>query len=711
MITLAAISLLGPAMLAGALLVALPIIAHLLHRHARRPVTFPSIRLLRATAARQSSIFRIRRRLLLAIRSLAVLLLVLAFAEPIWTARSHAGESADGAAGTTVVLLDASLSMRHADGGASLFERARGEASARIDRLAGGRDLAEVILADDRPRGLAGALTPNLDMLGVLLSEVSASEARADLGVALGLAAQRLAEGRGARRLVIVTDGQASNWREVIERSDSASDGSTNAAQASLPPGTAVEVVLVASGDRANASVETRGLSSERIAPRQPVAATFRFRAYGAGGERRVTARVTLDGEPIESRPILLLPGRPVDEVFVVSPERPGPRAVRVAIDHDGLVEDDAAHATILVGARRPIGILSDEDPSDSARATFYLVRALAPRGDDRDRFAPRPMRVEELSEAAIADLPTIIMGDCTRLDAQRVGALIAFVERGGNLLILCGGGALADNLAAIEMRSPGALPFMPGPAGNREGRLIGGPARTTLLAEFDDAALLGLGQMRVGRQRSASAVREDALHVLTFDDGTPALSLRRLGAGALAMLNLSASPRTGDLGRHGAFVALMQSLASDAGSEGFRPNHVGEAITLACGTAGSELGRPSVLDPQGEPLADAIFLRDRLGISASIERTLRAGMHRVENEGRTIAMAAVDVDPRESDPAALDAQAIGALVGGGAAVVAGSDLDSALLAANGTPFWWLALLAALVVLSLELALLAGWRR
>ncbi len=713
MIVLGVMTLLGPAMLAGALLVALPIIAHLLHRHARRPVTFPSIRLLRSTAARQSSIFRIRRRLLLAIRSLAVILLALAFAEPVWTGRTHAGDADDGAAGTTVILLDASLSMRHADGGAAVFEAARGEAAARIGALRGGSDQAEVIVADDRPRGLVGALTPNLDMLVGLLGEVRPSEARANLGAALGLASQRLAEGEGVRRLVIVTDGQASNWRD---RADARGRGPDDASDddgdgSGVPPGTAIEVVLVGTPERGNASVEMRGVSSDQVAPRQPVALTVRFRGQGGDDERRVTARVSVDGEPVEARPIALLPGRAVDEVFVVSAERPGPHAVRVSIDGDGLVEDDAAHATFTVGARRPVGVLSDEDPADSARATFYLVRALAPRGDERDRFAPRPLRVAELTEAAIADLPSIIMGDCTRLDAAGIATLIGFVERGGDLLILCGGGSLQENLRAIEARSPGALPFMPGAPGDREGRLIGGPARAALLAEFDDAALLGLGQIRVGRQRGASEVRDDALHVLSFDDGTPALSLRRIGAGSLALLNLNPSPRTGDIGRHGGFVALMQSLAGEAGSDGFRPHLVGEPIALACGGAGNQSTGFAVFGPSGAPLAEAVLLRDRIGVTASIERTRQVGIHRVESEGRAIAMAAVDADPRESDLAPLDRDALLALVGAPPSVSSESGAGIAGRAAGGAPIWWIAILAALGALCLELLLLAGWRR
>jgi hypothetical protein len=121
-------------------------------------------------------------------------------------------------------------------------------------------------------------------------------------------------------------------------------------------------------------------------------------------------------------------------------------------------------------------------------------------------------------------------------------------------------------------------------------------------------------------------------------------------------------------------------------------------------------LERPTALDPAGNPLVGAIFLRDRLGLSVSIERTLLSGIHRVESAGRTIAMAAVAVDPRESLPAALESRAIEALVSAAPAPAPGSAADRASFG-GGTPIWWLVVLAALGTLALELALLAGWRR
>jgi hypothetical protein len=705
MITLAAISLLGPAMLGGLALLALPVIAHLLHRNARTPVVFPSVRLLRVSAASQSSLFRLRRRLLLLIRSLAIAALVFAFSEPLWSGAT--GESG-GEAGSTVVILDASASTSRRDGPTSLFERLRGEASRAIEALTGGRDRAEIILADAAPHGLAGTLTPNLSMLGELLGEAAATDARADLAAAIRLAGQTLGEAEGGRHVVIVTDAQASSWRDLAERS-LASD----AAGDLLPPGTTVRIVTPNDGDGsavANVGLESRGLSQSRAAPGQALAARVRLNAFGA--DATVTLRVAVDGKPTEVRPLTVVAGRPREEVFLLTANEPGPHAIAWTIDHDALTSDDAAYASFEVGSRQPIGILSDEDPTDPTRATYFLLRALAPYGDQRDRFAPRVVRVAELTAAAVADLRTIFVGDITRLDDGQVGVLRSHLERGGAVVWFCGGGALQENLTRLETAMPGLLPFLPGLSSEREGRLIAGAARRSMLATFDDASFVGLGQIRVGRLRQCTAIRDDAMHVLAFDEGTPALSLRRYGEGAFALANFSAAPKSGDLGRHGAFVALVQSLATELelADGAFRPTYVGEALLIACGGDGGAL---AVRDPSGAPIADAVILQDRTQTSVALQRTRRAGAYEVTSSGRTVAIGVVNVDPRESDPKAMDAEAIAAMLRPHGA---GDSADAPVAAGampirEGTPLWWVAIVVALGLVGIELALLAAWKR
>ena len=76
-----------PWMFAGLLLLSLPIAAHLLHRHARVQLLFPTIRLLSASLASQSRLFKLRRWILLALRCLMVALIVGAFTRPVGSTR------------------------------------------------------------------------------------------------------------------------------------------------------------------------------------------------------------------------------------------------------------------------------------------------------------------------------------------------------------------------------------------------------------------------------------------------------------------------------------------------------------------------------------------------------------------------------------------------------------------------------------------------
>ncbi|MDZ4829636.1 MAG: BatA domain-containing protein [Phycisphaerae bacterium] len=701
--TLAAMSLLAPAMLGGLIFVGLPIVAHLLHRNARTPVVFPSIRLLRTSSANQSSFFRLRRRLLLALRSCAIALLVLAFAEPLL--RGARGESS-AEASTTVVILDASASTQLRDGATTVFERLRGDVARIIEGLQGGRDQAEVVLADAVPSGLAGRLTPNLSMLAGLLRDIGPTDERADMRAALQLAAKLLADATGARRVVIVTDGQASNWTSLADSRGADGDGD-------LPRDTEVRVAAIPASTAANTGLEARGMTARRAAPGQSIGARVRIHAFGAAPSR-TELRVLLDGRSFERRDIDVSPGQPVEIVVPLTASDEGPHAIRFELTSDALTIDDTATLAFETGRRQPVAILSDEDSDDPARGTYFLVRALAPYGDQRDRFAPRVVRSDALTAAALADVRTLFVADIVRLAPAVIESLRMHLARGGSIVWFCGGGPVTENATQLETGLPGLLPFMPGDVKDHESRLIAGAARQSLLSSFDDAALLGLGAVRIGRTRACSAVRDDAIVVLAFDDGGPALSLRRYGDGAFALANFSASPKYGDFARHGGFVALVQSLATELElSDGAHPSTLaGEALSIACGPRSTAL---RLRGPDGAIVPDAIVLQDRNESTVSLARASRAGLYLVREGDRVIAMGAVNVDPRESDARVLMSDALALLVQPQHAaekiVASNGGATASDDALRGTPIWWLAILGVLCMSAIELALLAWWRR
>src|SRR5919108_4062054 len=101
------VSFIHVGMLAAAGAVAIPILIHLLFRQRVRNVSIGSVRFLRHVVREHRRRRRVRQWLLLALRSLAVLLLVLLFARPYWNERRG-----DGVDEEVIVLVDRSASMQ-----------------------------------------------------------------------------------------------------------------------------------------------------------------------------------------------------------------------------------------------------------------------------------------------------------------------------------------------------------------------------------------------------------------------------------------------------------------------------------------------------------------------------------------------------------------------------------------------------------------------
>ncbi|GAB4327161.1 MAG: BatA domain-containing protein [Calditrichia bacterium] len=112
-------SFLNPAILVALAAGAVPLIIHLLNRHKHKEVYFSTIEFLKQMAQREMRRMRLRQILLLLIRTLMILLLVLAFARPTLTQSSGLLPGRDAA--EVVVVVDNSLSMsRMSSGGTAL---------------------------------------------------------------------------------------------------------------------------------------------------------------------------------------------------------------------------------------------------------------------------------------------------------------------------------------------------------------------------------------------------------------------------------------------------------------------------------------------------------------------------------------------------------------------------------------------------------------
>src|SRR5262247_1127096 len=127
-------SFLNPLFLLGLTAVSVPVIVHLVRRTKAPRVEFPSLMFVRRVPQRTIRKRRLQNLLLLALRSLAFMLLVLSFARPYFESRANqnSGERAN------IIMLDNSMSMRYGN----RFEQAKARARSIIDQTGGQEKIA-----------------------------------------------------------------------------------------------------------------------------------------------------------------------------------------------------------------------------------------------------------------------------------------------------------------------------------------------------------------------------------------------------------------------------------------------------------------------------------------------------------------------------------------------------------------------------------------
>ena len=201
----------------GAAAVAAPLVIHWLTRP--RPLRMPlsTLRFVREAIHQRRARHLLRDLLILGLRTLAVVMLALAVARPLFGPQPLA---ADHRSGDTVriVLVDASQSMAATVGATQQIAQARTLAANQYLQYESGL-WANLILAAATPRTVFEGPSTNFETLRDELSRCQALPERLDVKAALERAAQMLAptsdQDKRRRELVIFSDFQRSSWAKA----------------------------------------------------------------------------------------------------------------------------------------------------------------------------------------------------------------------------------------------------------------------------------------------------------------------------------------------------------------------------------------------------------------------------------------------------------------------------------------------------------------
>jgi hypothetical protein len=550
---------LNPWLLGGIGAISAPIVIHMLMKMRVKRMKWAAMRFLQVVTQRNERRLRVEDLLLLALRCLLLILLAIALARP--ALRTAGGVMVGGGARTVVIALDNSYSMGLTDGGASRFDNGRKAAQQILDSLPAGSQAAFLLFSDIAQPVIAepaADLTLVKKMIGDSTLTDRGSNVHPALSEALDIL-KRHASGQG--QVYLVTDGQATGWKELgAMRAEAAQSGAR------------VTVVEPGPGEQPNLGVSAIAMGSA-MAPAGS-AARFSVEAsnYGREEARNVTVGLSIDGgAPGDQAVIESLPAGESRRVSLFGRlKTAGFHTVTAQLPPDHLAADD--RRTMVVRALDEVRVLlvaGDMGATPREGDPFFLERALAPVAED-SFIKPRSVSVADLGGIKFSDFDAVALLDVPRLDQQRVAELDKFVRDGGGLIIFPGE---KTDPAFYNQSLGGMLPASLGdPWGDAAGK---GKFRALQAAKYTHPVVSiwadpAAGTLSTARFYKGLALQPlpaqgadagQAVTVLTYQDGSPAIVERTWGRGRVIEFSSTANAAWNDLPAHPAFVPLMQRV------------------------------------------------------------------------------------------------------------------------------------------------------
>ncbi|MFW6061576.1 MAG: BatA domain-containing protein [Planctomycetota bacterium] len=572
-----------------------PVIIHLLNRRRFRVRDWAAMQFLLESVRKNRRRLRIEELILLALRTLVVLLLAMALAR--FTGCQTADILPGGDATQAVVfVLDDSYSMGHRAGSGSAFEAARTDLAEQIEQLPRTDKLA-VLLASRAEQELMG-LTFNAepDSLASRVKALNPAPRRARLSDALTRAGKVLADVSGEKRVVLFSD---------FRRIDLAEDGEAGALAKAFQSlrDEEIELSCVDYGreGRNNLTVDKLELIDKFAVARMP--ARVRLSVTNHGETSADTTEIKLatrpPGEAEEaSLPTvtipLIEPGETRHVEMKFTPHESGPYVLRAELPADELPGDNEARLALDV--REAVRVLMVDgragvDPKSGE--AFFLNSALDPYDDRRYGISVDTVGTDALTAPSFEQYDLVFLLDVGQMPVETsrgktvypaVQALEQYVRDGGGLVIFPG-----DNLNASFYNGPmwakggGLSPFQ---VGQRKGDPSAGEkfyrldpesiAPDSVMGMFtgDGAAFCNLIRFHAftPAEESTAAVTSAEVKaprvIAKFNDPahSPAAVVRQIGRGEVLMIYTTASTRWNDwpIDPVGTFPGVMHATVHE---------------------------------------------------------------------------------------------------------------------------------------------------
>ena len=409
---------LNPLLLLGLAAAAIPLIIHLFNFRRPRRVDFSSLAFLNELKKSTMQRVRVKQWLLLALRTLAIASLVVAFARPTMTG-PLAGRLGGSGRTTMALIVDRSPSMTLRDGSGAYIDQLQTLVEALLEDVESGDEILLVPVPAD---GQTPAFHQNA---------ASALAALEDLETGAGSEKLSDAIRRAAERLV---DRPTVN-RDIFVLSDFQESTASDSLGLDLPEGTRVLLMPIGTDGRGNVAVTDVRVLSQIVSDGQPVRFEAVITNHGTEDVRGLVVSLSIEGERIAQATVDVDADSRATALLTAAPRGSGWLTGSVELEDNQYLFDNQRAFALHVPQERSV-LLVEGAGTD----TRYLRLALSSEmSDGAARFVTDRVPETSLASTTLGSYDSVILAGVQTLSSGERAAIEQYLEGGGGLLFFAG--------------------------------------------------------------------------------------------------------------------------------------------------------------------------------------------------------------------------------------------------------------------------------
>ncbi len=654
---------------------AIPLILHLLNKRRTKTIPFSSLRFLKLLESKRIRHLRLYQLLLIALRTLFIVFLVLAFARPTVQTTLIPGQ---GAQVTAVIVLDDSYSMQRISALKSAFASAQKKLKSILSTFSD-KDNVFLLKASAPSNNPQPLELNNLKFLRHLKATERSPDFRA---VFRSVQKAFKLYPNMNKELYWISDfklNRAELPESFIEKLN--------------PKIRLWRVPVLAETPFWNAAIDSAYVSEQLIEQGQPLTV---FVALRNDAQQTMETRVHLfNGQKRLAMQALTLPaGGQVNAKLVFVPERAGVLPLRVELDNDDLPTDNIRFLHVNVSGVLKIAVVADALPT-SLRAALRTLNDRSPLQIQIKPYRMLNTRLEQPPDVLVLYNPPL-------LSAETLNALVRFASTGRSL-ILFPGSAPAEYSNRLAAALVGSEPLGAIQQAAGDGSYFLMPVKRGNQIFFNPLAQGKQAHISQPRIYKYISLATQGQSLLTLRNGSSLLSRYATKQGRSFLYIWGSAPEDGwnDLPMHGLFVPALHRLFMMAGSVSLpmRTGTVDQNMRIIL--PGLRLDQPLQLWKNEEKTALPVSGEAvEGGLSVALQAPIAPGNYRLRTNEKVVGAFAVNVSSAELRKPYVRFERFK----GDSFLLKGEQMvQSILRARTGQELWYLFVSLAIIMLILEI--------